>query len=148
MPENLTWSHRTLIGGVIDPPFVTKDGQKIMAFRDLPPEEVEALNGTTLVNTSFYHHEPGGNPWPPGMKGVTFQECALTNCVRPPDCFLMGCDLFAIAAFVHDEKAPAEDWLVDDKGLPIKPLDEARFAKAYGLVKPTDLVPSVAALEA
>jgi len=129
MPKNLNFSHMSLIGGVFDPPYKCADGSLVKNFRDLPPDEVKALNGTTIVNANFYHHEPNGDPWPEGMEGVRFQECVLTNCVLPPNCFLLGCDLFAIAAFSHDAEVPEQYWLVKEDGTPVVPLDEDLFAR-------------------
>ena len=134
MPKNETWSHRILLNGVIDPPFIDSRGAEVRNFADLPADEVAKLNGTTIVNSDFMHHEPGGNPWPVGMEGVRFQECVLTNCVLPRDCFLMGCDNFALA-----NQTDMQDWLCKDDGTPVAPLDEDLFKREQWSLDPAKI---------
>ena len=93
------------------------------------------LNGKVIYNTSFYQHLPDTHTFPEDMTGVTFIKCNLDNCFIPPGNTVIQCTQRKIKV-----QNDLNDWIVDDLGNPVKPVDFNIYEKlSLPLPKPQDI---------
>lgn len=84
--------------------------------------------------TCFGRETPDTQVLPPGAT-CTFIECNLSNVAIPPGCIVgEGCQTTRFL-WQDDE----EDWIVDDQGNPIEPLDKKRFERDGESTDPADI---------
>lgn len=92
------------------------------------------FNDTEIVAAGFGQKEPLTKVFPDGMKGVTFRDCNLDNCIIPTGNTVIG------GTNKHvKEQADGEMWIVDEELKPVSPMKPYRFDK-MGLSKdPKDI---------
>lgn len=96
-----------------------------------------------IVGACFGHETPDTEVFPPGTV-CTLERCNLSNVAMPPGCTIgEGCQTTRFRV-----QADGEDWVVDDQGNPIEPLDKKRFEEDGESTDPADIGARVEAAEA
>lgn len=109
----------------------TGDGQRFdedkrYSFRDHTGHDLTGrkdMDGLVIARACF-SRETFGDAFPPSMKGAVFVECNLDNCAIPPGNSVVQCSTRRFA--VQNDR---HDWEVDERGAPVKRLDEIAFTK-------------------
>lgn len=79
--------------------------------------------------------DPRKSVFPDDMQGVTFIRCDLTNCHLPAGNTIgAGCCVSRVR-----EQTDRSDWVVDDAGRPVEPLDKKLRNRRGVSVDPADL---------
>lgn len=85
------------------------------SFRDLDPKDFEG----EIIGSNFYQeNKPNSIIFPDGIK-TTFIRCNLDNVSVPKDCVIDGGTNKQI--LVQNDNS---DWILDDNGKPIEPIDK------------------------
>jgi hypothetical protein len=104
---------------------------KRQSFTGKDPAE---FNDTEIVAAGFGQREPWTKVFPDLMKGVTFRDCNLDNCVIPAGNMVVGGTNKQIK-----EQPDGEFWIVDKSLHPVEPLKPWKFDE-WGLSKnPADI---------
>jgi hypothetical protein len=85
------------------------------------------FNDSEIVGSCFAQQNGMKDVFPPGMTGVHFRRCNLDNCIIPPGNTLEDKGWEACLNRRHKVMNDGEDWVIDDKGLPIEPLNMKSF---------------------
>lgn len=90
---------------------------------DLPASD---FNNSEIIGSCFHiGNKPFSKVFPDGMTGVTFTRCSLSNCIIP-----LGNTIGEKCQHRWIEnRNDMEQWILDDNGSPIEPLDKKRFEK-------------------
>lgn len=109
-------SNRILMSRKVFPEAITPDELRGL---DIPP-------GTAIRNSCFSCETPDSEPFSPKMRGVRFIGCNLDNVKLPPGNPKLGTnDRCSQRRFrVNPSDAAKRDWIVDESGTFIQPVDE------------------------
>ena len=106
-------------------------------FLDLPPEE---FSGKIISGSCFYQQytpdgkEPPFEIFPPTVKDVTFVRCNLDNVKLPEGTKIIECTNKIIKV-----QNDWDDWICDDNGNPIEPLNKEQRIKARISISPDSI---------
>lgn len=84
----------------------------------------EMPSGITVYATSFYLEKPDSEIFNPELKNVKFVKCNLDNILIPPNN-----ELIESTNERFEVQNDLNDWLINDKNLPLKPFNYKVFEK-------------------
>lgn len=88
-----------------------------------------------VYGTCFSQEVPDSHVFPESMIGVTFIKCNLDNVHIPPGNIVIDC--WQRRFKVQNDR---NDWLIDSKGLPMKPFNHKVFTKfGFPMPEPVDI---------
>ena len=111
-------------------------------FTDWP---AKLFDGKAIINCCFSHETPDTEVFPKGVKGMAFERCNLDNVAVPVGSKVTGCCTRRFKCFpltpgdVSDEGAGPVDWIVNEKGEPVEPMDKRRFEEEGRSLSPKDI---------
>ncbi len=112
-----------------------KYSYKDFTDKDLTSLPASDFNNSEIVGSCFYQQKaPNTQVFPTGITGVTFRKCNLDNVLIPPGNTVDGGCHRKIK--IHND---LEDWIVDDLGKPIKPVNPSTFNNLGLSIDPKDI---------
>lgn len=97
--------------------------------------ERDDMDGIAIYGSCFSQEVPDTESLPKGLNGVTFVACNLDNVLIPPGNTVIDCSQKRFQV-----QNDGNDWLIDDKGMPEKPVNYRMFEKlALPMPKPEDI---------
>ena len=103
--------------------------------------DAQEFNNTEIVGTCFYQeNSPDSDIFPDEMAGVTFTKCNLDNVLIPLGNIVNGgCNRRIKVQNPTIDNPTPEDWILDNLGNPIEPVNKERFIKKGLSIDPKDI---------
>ena len=92
--------------------------------------EIDIPDGAYVYGSCFSQETPDSKIFRASMKSVTFRNCNLSNVFIPDGNTVIDCQ-----ADRYEVQNDLNDWIIDDNGYPVKPLNYTLFVKS-GLAMP------------
>lgn len=102
------------------------DYDEELSFKDFTGQDLSKreMKDIAIFGSCFSNETPNAHVFPDDMTGVTFVRCNLDNCFIPE-----GNETFECSQRRFKVQNDNNDWIVNDEGQPIEPINAFAFRK-------------------